>query len=239
MKFPSWVSPVLTRLFFPTHKIVKNHRYQESDFTAHFTHWSPSVIHFHREWAFWELVTYTTNCLLYKGHLYTPRQPENRDDQDQPGAGFTKGASRHRLGAPAPQGLHRTSGEVSRRGLWTVAGFLVAKRMQVRMAHFQLSNCFLLWQPFGLVQVEGNVHRLHGKHLLDLHLARWPGLTLVCFWDHSIKFRGNTTEDKIFFIFFYFFRKLEKQRIEPPYFNIIKHLKRKVLFQRNKTLEST
>jgi len=82
-----------------------------------------------------------------------PGQPRNRDNSDQPGAGFTKEASRHRPGTPAPRGLHHISREVS---VWehsAAAGFLMAKRMQARIAHTQLHNDFFLRQPVGLVEI--------------------------------------------------------------------------------------
>lgn len=63
-----------------------------------------------------------------------PGQPRKRDSNDQLGAAFTKAASRHAPGAPAPQGLHHISRELSRWEDSAALGFLVAKRMQVKAA---------------------------------------------------------------------------------------------------------
>lgn len=81
--------------------------------------------------------------------LHVPRQPRKRDSHDQLGAGLTKEASRHTPGAPAPQGLHRISREVSRWEDSAALGFLVAKRMQVKTVQW----FFLLNQPVGLVEI--------------------------------------------------------------------------------------
>lgn len=185
---------MLTRLFLPTHRIVKNHRNQESDFTPHFTHWSPLT---HRKCICWALGTHTVSCLLHKGRLYVPTQ--TRDGQAWPGSGFTKETRSSSGLAPCFK--------VSRWGLWTAAGFLEAKRIQIKVARIHLNNHFFPWSPVGQSRENRAQTAWEATVLgppLELHPARWPGLAQVCFWVYSRRFRGNTTEAKIFF-----FRKLE------------------------------
>lgn len=157
------------------------------------------------------------------------------DNSDQPGAGFTKEPTRHRPGAPAPQGLHHISREVSRWEQSAAAGFLVAKRMQAKIAQWFLIKT-ASW--FGR-NLEKRVHRLHGKQLsLDLPWSCTRQGDLVWLW-----FGFETTAEGLEAIQQKrrIFQKAEGTGNRGPilqHHKTIRQLNWQVLFQRNETSES-
>lgn len=111
--------------------------------------------------------------------------------------------------------------EVSRWEHSPAAGFLVAEGMPANIAHTQLHNDFLLRQKVGLVEISGKERTDRGgsKHPW---ISSEAASAKVTWFDHALFLSPQQKVERQYNTSQEFFRKLEEQKIEAPYFSITK-----------------